>query len=457
MTGHWSSWPPSAKRRFVQHSHEALDHAGGIARSGLWKPLRHREFRLLYGGMCVSLLGDGAFLVALAWQVYAISSAPAALGIVGVAMTVPTIVFLLLGGVLSDRFDRRRLMLGADVVRGIAVGTLGMLSLTGAVELWHVVVLAVFYGSGQAFFAPAFDAIVPELVPRDELGQANALDQMVRPIALRLAGPALGGLVVGALGAGTAFMLDAASFAISAGALLAMRAPVARERDTGATVVADLREGWRFVWGHTWLWVTFLTAAIAYFLFIGPVEVLLPYLIKEELLGSATELGFVFAAGGLGSVLFALLVGRRGLPRRDITFMYLVWTLGTLSVAGYGLATAVWQLMLVSLAFNALETAGTIVWITAKQRHVPAAMLGRVSSLDWLISIGLVPISFALTGPVSSAMGARATLVVAGVLGAMVTLAGLLVPGVRSLESAGLPAAAPNDQAEAVEPELAHA
>jgi DHA3 family tetracycline resistance protein-like MFS transporter len=133
----------------------------------------------------------------------------------------------------------------------------------------------------------------------------------------------------------------------------------------------------------------------------------------------------------------AVIIGQRGLPRRDITFMYVTWTLATLAVAGYGLATAVWQLMVASLAFNALETAGTIVWATAKQRHVPAALLGRVSSLDWLISIGLLPLSFALTGPVSGAIGAQATLIGAGILGAVVTFAALLAPGMRDVEASG--------------------
>ena len=161
-----------------------------------------------------------------------------------------------------------------------------------------------------------------------------------------------------------------------------------------------MRAGLRYVRSHVWLWATFASAAIAYLLFMGPAEVLLPYIVKNDLHGSAADLGIVFAAGGIGSVGCAVVLGQRGLPRRDITFMYVTWTLATLAVAGYGLASAVWQLMLASLAFNALETAGTIVWATAKQRHVPAALLGRVSSLDWLISIGLLPLSFALTGPV---------------------------------------------------------
>jgi MFS family permease len=416
------------------HSHEALDPAGGFDRAGILAPLRDRDFRLLWSGMCVSLLGDGAFLVALAWQVYALSDAATAMSLVGIAMTVPTIVFLLVGGVASDRLDRRRIMLAADLLRGAAVGLLAVLSLTGSLELWHIVALVVFYGSGAAFFAPAFDAIVPELLPAERLGQANALDQVVRPIALRLAGPALGGVVVGALGAGTAFALDAATFMVSAAALLAMRPRPERAAPAAVSLRGDLRDGWRFVRRRAWLWATFGSAAIAYLLFMGPVEVLLPLLVKHELNGTATELGLVFAAGGLGSVACAVALGQRGLPRRDITFMYVVWTLATLAVAGYGLSAAVWQLMLACMVFNGFETAGTIVWATAKQRHVPAAMLGRVSSLDWLISIGLLPLSFALTGPVSGAIGVRATLIGAGVLGAAVTFAALFVRGVRSVE-----------------------
>ncbi len=153
-----------------------------------------------------------------------------------------------------------------------------------------------------------------------------------------------------------------------------------------------------------------------------------------DLRGTAAELGLVFAAGGIGSVVCAVALSQHGLPKRDITWMYVFWTLATLAIAGYGLAHALWGLMLASLAFNALETAGTIIWATAKQRHVPASLLGRVSSLDWLISIGLLPLSFALTAPLSSALGVRTTLIGAGVIGAIVTCAALFVPGVRAIE-----------------------
>jgi hypothetical protein len=288
---------------------------------------------------------------------------------------------------------------------------------------------------------------VPDVLPAAELPQANALDQFVRPVALRLAGPALGGLLIDAVGVGTAFTFDAASFAISVIALVCMRARAPRAAPEGpVSVRSDIRTGLVYVRRHVWLWATFVTAAVAYLLFMGPAEVLLPYLVKNELGGRAADLGLVFAAGGIGSVGCAVVMGQRGLPRRDITFMYVAWTLATIAVAGYGLASAVWQLMLASLAFNALETAGTIVWATAKQRHVPAALLGRVSSLDWLISIGLLPVSFALTGPVSAAIGAQTTLVAAGLVGGAVTFTALLLPGMRAVEGLAEGAAVPDDR-----------
>ena len=250
---------------------------------------------------------------------------------------------------------------------------------------------------------------MPEVLPAGDLAQANALDQFVRPIALRLAGPALGGVLIERVRRG--HRLRARRGVVrrlggrAAGDGAAARAR-RRPRRAG-TVAGDIREGLRYVRSHVWLWATFASAAIAYLLFMGPAEVLLPFLVKNDLhgIGRRPRHRLRRRRDRLGRLRRGL--GQRGLPRRDITFMYVTWTLATLAVAGYGLATAVWQLMLASLAFNALETAGTIVWATAKQRHVPAALLGRVSSLDWLISIGLLPLSFALTGPVSGAIGAR--------------------------------------------------
>ncbi len=409
----------------------------GRPRIPMLAPLRLREFRLLWTGMTVSLLGDGIFYVALPWQVYELSNVPTALSVVSIAMTVPHIVLLLIGGVVSDRFDRRRVMMTADVLRGAAVAGLGVLSLAGSLHLWHMIVLSAVFGAGTAFFGPAFDAIVPEIVPEDRLTQANALDQFVRPAAWRMLGPALGGWIVAAFGGrtGAAFLVDAGTFGVSVLCLLRMR------RVQGAGVAAggpsawtEVKEGFAYVRSQVWLWGTLVAATFAYLAFLGPTEVLLPFVVKNDLRAGAGTLGTVLALGGVGAMSAAFLMGNRALPRRNMTFIYVVWTLSTLSVAGYGLATLPWHAMAACFAFNALEGAGTVVWVTTKQRLVPNRLLGRVSSFDWFISIGLLPVSYALTGPLAQAFGERATLVGAGVAGACVTFAFLFLPGLRTVE-----------------------
>ncbi len=413
--------------------------ADWLPRAKILEPLGLRGFRILWTGMTVSLVGDGITLVAIAWQVFELSNLPTALGLTMMAMAVPQILLLLFGGFVSDRFERRRVMLLADLVRGGALLALGVLSLAGAIELWHMAAIAAVYGAGNAFFGPAFDAMVPDLVPDELLAQANALDHLVRPVALRLLGPALGGWIIAAVGVGWAFVVDAATFAISVACLLRLgsvhAAPSRAAGDAGAASVwTEIREGFDFVRSAVWLWGTFAAAALAYLVFLGPAEVLLPFLVKNELGGSASDLGNVYAMGGLGAIAASVTMAHRGMPARNMTFVYAAWTLSTLAVVGYGLAGGLWQVMLASFAFHALETAGLIVWLTTKQTHVPTRLLGRVSSLDWLISIGLMPVSYALAGPVAEWLGTRATLVGAGVLGAAITLSFLFLPGMRAVE-----------------------
>lgn len=402
-------------------------------------PFRHRDFRLLWTGMTVSLLGDGIMLIALAWQAYELSNTPTALSMVGFSMTVPHIVLLLVGGAVSDRFERRKVMLAADLIRMVAVTALGLLSVFGHIQLWHMMILSAIYGAGTAFFGPAFDAIVPELVPEEELPQANSLDQFVRPAAYRMIGPAIGGWLIAAFDGrpGDAFLIDGFTFSVSVACLILMRSHRPEADEEPASMVAEIKEGFAYVRTQTWLWGTFLAATLAYLIFWGPDEVLLPYIVKEELGLSASDLGFIFALGGIGAMFAAVVMGNRQMPRRHMTFMYVVWTVSTLMVAGYGIATMPWQFMAFAFAFNALESAGLIVWITTKQRLVPSRLLGRVSSFDWFISIGLVPLSYAFAGPLAEALGARTTLVAAGLLGALVTITFLFLPGMRSIERSG--------------------
>jgi DHA3 family tetracycline resistance protein-like MFS transporter len=381
--------------------------------------------------MTVSFLGDGLYTVAIAWQVYALSNAPTALAVVGVAWMVPQVLLLLIGGAISDRFERRLVLMLSDGIRGAAIAAIGVLSVTGTLKLWHVIALVAVYGTGGALFVPSFTGIVRDVVPRDLLLEANSLDQFVRPLCVRLIGPAVGGLLIGVAGAGTAFLADAGSFAFSATAFLLMRTrslPSNTERSIGR----DIAEGIRYVRSQTWLWTTLGALTLSLLFFLGPVYVLMPYVVKNSLHGGAEGLGLVFAAGGFGAIAAALFRGHLGLPRRPLTVVYLAWAGTAFSLVGYALVATVWQAMVVSFFSIGCMTTGGIVWTTVLQRSVPGRMIGRVSSLDWVLSLALTPLSYALTGPIANLMGARETLLRAGIVSGVVLLVVLLVvPSVR--------------------------
>jgi MFS family permease len=399
--------------------------------------LRHRDFGLLWLGQAVSLVGDGIYLVAIAWLVLDISNEPSALALVGLAWTFPMVVALLIAGVLSDRLERRRLMIAGDLLRCAAIAAIAVLALGGTAELWHVIVLVVIYGIGEALFQPAFGAIVPDIVPRDELLQANAVRELMEPLGLRFAGPALGGLLIALFDVGAAFVVDAATFAISAVAigLMSRQPPARKER---GSMRRDLAEGFAYVRAHAWLWATLAGAALFLLFTYGPMEVLLPYIIKNELGGDAATFGTVLAVGGLGSIAAAVILSLTGLPRRHVTFMWSAWGVGTGLDVGLALAGASWQMCVLAFFSFGLATTGLLVWSMLMYTLVPTEMLGRVTSVDWFVSIGLTPVSFALTGPIAEAFGARETLAGAGVLGLLTVLV-IFIPGVRDPERTPLP------------------
>jgi MFS family permease len=405
-------------------------------------PLRERDFALLWGGLLVSLLGDGIYMVALPFAVLDLDGSATSLSLVGFAWSIGMLAFLLVGGVLADRHDKRRQLLVADAVRLAAVGVAGALSLSGALEVWHLVLLSFVFGAGEGLSGPALGSIVPELVPEPILVQANALTQSLRPIGLRLAGPALGGVAVAVLDTGGALLLDTGSFAVSIAALLAMRSRVPVHEGEHEPLHVQLREAAAFVRSQTWLWATLVMAAVALLVFLGPTEVLVPVRIEEDLGGTAGSFGLVLAVGGAGALIGTAAIGHLGMPRLEVTFLYWCWGLATFALCGYALASEVWQLVACSFAFGLLSGAGNPIWATLMQVRVPPGLRGRVASLDWLVSVGLTPVSFALTGPAAAAFGAGPVLLFAGLVGGVGTLLMLyVIPGLRD-EDGGLSRAA---------------
>lgn len=409
----------------------------------LLRPLRERDFALLWTGMTVSLLGDGIYLVAIAWQVYDLKNDPVALSLVGLAFTGGMVAFLLTGGIVSDRVERRRVLIGADLVRAAVLLVIGVLSLSGTLEIWHLVCLVALFGAGEAFFGPAFGALVPDVVAMEHLVQANSLDQLVRQASGRLIGPALGGFVVAAVGTGSAFVIDSATFLISAACICALRVRSVPAVEAERSLRRELREGMRFVRAQAWLWSTVVAASLSILFFFGPLEVLLPYVVRNGLGAGPGSYGAIMAAAGAGAIAASLVLSQRGLPRRRyLTLMYAAWSLGTVPLVGYATGTAVWQLMVFAVFFGALITTGSVVWGTLMQARVPPDLRGRVHSLDWFVSIGLAPLSFALTGPVSNALGVETTLILAGIVPMVATAALFFVARLRSDEESNPLAAA---------------
>jgi len=392
----------------------------------------------------VSLFGDGVFIVALPLQVYALSNIPTAMAMVGLVWTGAQVSMLLVGGWASDHFERRRLMMAADVVRAVAMGVIGVLSVIGALALWHLLILGALVGASNAFFNPAASSIVPDLIPDSDLPQANAFFGTARPAMARLLGPAAGGAIVGAAGPGGAFLLDAVTFALSAVLLARMRnqpaaVELAADRSLASTL-AGVREGLGFVRSHRWCWVWLVGALFGLLAYTGPVDMLLPFILRNEMgltpSQAAYYLGAVLAFGGVGSITMSLLVGQLDLPRRFVTTMYLAEIVGVGMLAIYGFMTAVWQAILASLILNSMFAYADIAWITLLQRHVPRRLLGRVSSVDWLTSLGLLPLSFAVAGPLAATFGSRSVLIAGSLLGVLIIAGLMFVPGARDPQDA---------------------
>jgi MFS family permease len=421
------------------------------------EPLRIRDFALLWSGMTVSLVGDYVFLVAFAWEAYELSNTPQALGWISAAYSAPMIAFLLAGGVLTDRIERRRMMIAADLIRMLASGAAGVLAITGQLQLWQFAFFVALMGVGAALFAPAFGSIVPEIVPTEQLAQANSLDQFVRPAA-GLVGPALGGIIIAVSDAGWALVFDSATFVFSVvtAAMLGSR-PLARIE--GRSVVRDVRAGLSFVLARPWIWATFLTAALMN-VATAARTVLLPDVVKNEIHASARGLGIAYSSVAVGALLSSYAYGQRGLPRRHVAVMYLGWTAALFAIGAFGVARNVPELAAYAFAGGVGLALGQAIWGTMMHRLVPREMLGRVTSIDWLTSMSLVPLCSAVAGFVAAGIGSRATLVGAGLLSGVATLLALLfIPGLRDSENDGSMASGPAGEAigeaagESAEPE----
>jgi predicted MFS family arabinose efflux permease len=408
--------------------------------SSYLRVLRHRDFKFLFLGQSASAIGDQVVIVALALYITQRTGSPTDLGLVLAAQSLPLIGLVLFGGVWADRLPRHRIMTAADYARALLHAVLAASIALGGASVAEMIVIEALFGAARAFFQPAYSGLLPQTIPDAEVQDARALSSSTENLAI-LIGPALGAVLVLTVGAGAAFALDAATFLLSAELLRhirpRVRGDIPQVPQEGTTVLADLRAGWYEVRSRTWVWATIAAFAIAVLSAYAQWYALAP-LVSRQLYGSAGVFGLLESAAGGGAVVGAL-VGIHWRPRHPMLVglvLTLVWPVQTLAFAAAApLAVVVVLAFGAGLGFTLFE----VWWATALVRHIPPQALSRVSAYDWMGSLALLPLGFAIAGPLADAVGARTVLAVGAAMALVVLLAAMVPRGTRELVDDGEP------------------
>jgi predicted MFS family arabinose efflux permease len=390
-----------------------------------------RDFRLLWGGQTVSMIGDAAFVVAIGWLTYS-ASGSGALGIVLMLQALGLILTLLVGGALADRLSRRRMMVVSDLARAAVVSTLVVLETTGHASIAAIGTVAFVNGLCSGFFMPAFGGIVPLVVEQPHLSSANALIGVSRQLSL-VVGPAVAGLLYDPLGPAAVFGLDAASYVFAAALVWRSQPrPYARQERSGA--LREVAEGFRYVASVPWLWVTILLFSLFLMGVIAPVQVLLPELVSEHFGRGVGAYGTVFAAQGVGMVLGALGFAQLAPSRHRGVLSYVLWSANALAIVLFVVSPWFGVALALAVARGAALGFGIAVWETILMSLVPEGLLSRVISVDYFGSVGLMPIGLAAAGVASDAASAEVLLVTGAAISAVVFAACLPARWLRAVQ-----------------------
>jgi MFS family permease len=382
-----------------------------VGRARALHALRSRDFRLLWAGQTISLVGDGAFLVALGWKSYSLTGSRSTLALVLMAHGTAMLATLLIGGALADRYPRRTLMLVSDVARLLVMVALAAIDFAGGLELGVLVALAVCYGLGDGFFYPAFGGIVPLVVDQHHIASANALIGLSRQAAF-VVGPALAGALYGLAGSATVFAFNGFSFAVAAVLLLAAKPrPIEPEPPKGT--FREIADGVRYVLGVPWLWISIFLAAFILMIAMAPYTALLPAFVEEQYGLGVGAYGALFTLQSLGMAIGSLAFGQLNPRGHRVVIMYVLFALNDVFVV----AMALLPWYEAGLAFVTLRGLcigfGLGVWNTLMMQFVPVSKLARVSSLDFFGSFALVPVGYVLTALLAG-MFAPSSLLIAG-------------------------------------------
>jgi MFS family permease len=396
------------------------------------RPLMIGQYRLLAGSLMLSLFGDGIWLVAVVWEVIERGGSPLDLSVVATGSSIGLVAAVLVGGVVADRVPQRHILVTVELVKGVAVGAAAALAATDTVEIWHLAVTAMIIGAADGFFYPAYSALLPSILPTESLLAANGIEGVLRPAAVQAAGPAAASLAIATSAPWVAFAVTSASQFLAVIVLVFMVIiPVTHDlSDTRHPVRAlfgDLREGFLYMLHTPWLLGTLLFALLLVLLIMGPIEVLLPFAVKDQTGGGAAAFALALAAFGVGGAIGSMAVASLPLPRRYLTVMNMLWGLGCVPLAIIGLTSQLWVMVIALFVTGFGFSAATVIWGTLLQRRIPLRLLGRVSSLDFFVSLAFLPISMAFAGPIGEWVGIAPAFLVAGLAPVVLAVAAVLI------------------------------
>jgi predicted MFS family arabinose efflux permease len=393
-------------------------------------PLRLPAFRFLFSARAISYVGTYLAPIAVAFAVLDNGGGATAVGLSFAAWTLAQVTMLAFGGVVGDRVPRRAVMIGSDVASTAVRATMGVLLVSGHAEVWQLIGLQACGGAAVAFYSPASYGLVREVVPDDQLQQANGLLAIARYAAFPL-GAAIGGSIVALIGSGTALLVDAGTYAASA-ALLS-RIDVESIARAGAGFLRELREGWSAFVEQTWVWVLVLYISMYFLITYAPFFVLGPYIAKHTMDG-ASSWAFVVTGEGVGSLLGGL-AGLRWRPRQPMVFTGLLLMVS--AVQNVLLAFHPTTLLLTPAATGAgfAFALGSVVWDTTLQRKVAPQKLARVASYGWMGAMVFLPAGYALAGPIATVIGLKTYLLVAA---GWIVVSTLFVIRLRAVREVGL-------------------
>lgn len=396
-------------------------------------PFRGSAYRRLAVALVFSTFATGVWGIALVWEVIRIGGNASQFSVVATASALGVIIPALLGGVVADRIPQKRILLVVAGVQLLSMALVATLSLLDFTQLWMLATIAFVNGMALAFYYPAYTAWLPALVEERDLMAVNGFEGMIRPTIGQAVGPAVAGAAIAAASPGAAIVVATASVLLGLLALMAVpETPLRRLLDDSHTVhplrsaAADVREGFTYMLRTPWLLATLIFASLMILVMMGPFEVLVPFLIKDRLGGGPRDHAWVLAAFGIGGAVGSLIMASLPMPRRYLTWMNLLWGVGSLPLAVIGFASHVWVVIAAGFVLGVTFSAPMVIWGTLLQRRVPPALVGRVASLDFFVSISLMPVSMALAGPVSEAIGIRPTFLIAGIVPGVIAVIAVL-------------------------------